>query len=538
MELRETARKWALKNAFDHGKAQANALVGKVIGEFPEAKKDIQALKKMLDEVAEEVNSLSKEELEKEVSGFVFEEKKQREDLPEIKIKQANTRVAPNPSGFLHIGHAKAFVLCDEYAKRYKGQLILRLEDTDPKIKKPLPEAYDAIPEDAKWLGCNIAKKVIQSERLPIYYKHAEELIKKGHAYVCSCAATELQKNRADGKECGCRKQTPGQALREWHGMLLSTKEGRAVLRIKTDMQHPNASVRDWPAMRIVVADHPRVGKKFRVWPLYNFSCALDDHLLGITLVLRGKEHEMNAEKQKYIYDYFGWTEPMFLEYGLLKVEGAMAHKSDIIKGIKEGRFSGWDDVRLPTLRALRKRGIQPEAIRKYMISLGVKPTDSMLDWDILYKMNKQLLQGSDHYYFVAEPVELETGLEEKIVELQKNPEEKRVVAVKSKVFISKKDFDEFEGKTVRLKDLANVELPSGKLSRNQTDHSFPKVQWVCEPAVKVKVLKPDGSIEEGLAEEGVGKLKEGSVVQFERYGFCRFDRDEDGFRIFYYAHA
>ncbi|MBI5226859.1 glutamate--tRNA ligase [Candidatus Micrarchaeota archaeon] len=554
MDIEASSRKWALKNRKDHGTAQAGALIGKVIGEVPDAKKDVAGLKAVLEKIAAEVNALSAEAVDAELSAFTFEApKSEREGLPPLNIERVITRVAPNPSGFLHIGHAKNLILCDEYAKRYKGQLSLRLEDTDPKTKKPLPDAYTAIPEDAKWLGCIISRIVVQSERISIYYEHAEKLIQAGHAYVCSCIPEKLQKNRSDGVACGCRDQTPVQALREWKSMLLTTKEGKAVLRIKTDMSHPNASMRDWPAMRIVEEAHPRVGTIYRVWPLYNFAAAVDDHLMGITFVLRGKEHELNADKQQYIYDYFGWKAPLTLEYGLLHIEGAMAHKSDIIRGIKEGLYSGWDDVRLPTLRALRKRGLQPEALRRYMISLGVKPTDSTLDWDILYRNNRELLASAPHFYFVEEPVALDVkgldahvaahGPQSKTLVLPLYPgapdDQKRHLLVSSALLIAKKDAEENAGKVVRLKDLVNIDLSSNAVSPNQDHKGVQKIQWVSATgAVAVKVVREDGSEHVGRAEAGVGELKIGTVVQFERYGYARYDHDEkDGTKLFYYAH-
>lgn len=540
MDLETVARKWALKNKADHGQAQVGALIGKVIGEVPSAKADVAELKTLLEKVCQDVNALSDDQAQNELSQFQFQTPKpgREEGLPDVPIARVITRVAPNPSGFLHIGHAKNLVLCDEYAKKTGGQLMLRLEDTDPKTKKPMPQAYTAIPEDAAWLECTITKTVIQSERLPIYYEHAEKLIEKGHAYVCSCIPEKLQKNRSQAKACGCRSQTPTQALREWKDMLARTKEGKAVLRIKTDMQHENASLRDWPAMRILEGNHPRVGKKYRVWPLYNFAAAIDDHLMGVNLVLRGKEHELNAEKQRYVYDYFQWKPPHTLEYGLLHIEGAMSHKSDIIKGIAEGKYSGWDDVRLPTLRALRKRGIQPKAIRKYMIALGIKPRDSTLDWNILYTYNKELLKDAPHFFFVENPTALETDLSEQTLHFPVHPgsTQTRDVPVTPTAYIAKKDFDAHTG-TVRLKDLANVDLPSGKKSGDQDHKGKPKIQWVPKNAVPVTVIEPDGSSHEGLAEPAASTLTPGTVVQFERYGFARFDRDENNKKVFYFAH-
>ncbi|MDP2717368.1 MAG: glutamate--tRNA ligase family protein, partial [Candidatus Micrarchaeota archaeon] len=388
---------------------------------------------------------------------------------------------------------------------------------------------------DARWLECNISRIVIQSERMPIYYEHAEKLIASGHAYVCSCIPDILQKNREKGIACGCRNQTPIQAAREFRDMQLRSKEGKAVLRIKTDMAHPNASVRDFPLMRIVEGEHPRVGKRYRVWPLYNFAAAIDDHLLGMTLVLRGKEHELNAQKQQYIYDAFGWTPPYIVEYGLLKVESAMAHKSDILRGIAEGKFTGWDDIRLPTLGALRRRGIQPGAIRRYMIQLGIKPRDSKLDWDILYRYNKELLADAPHLFFVENPAAIKTGVTQD-VELSAGSQ-KRTVNVNGAVLIAKNDFDANTNATVRLKDFCNVDLPAGAKSADQTHAGKPKIQWVPAPGVPVKILHADGSVHEGVAEATVADLKEGTVVQFERYGFARYDHEENGVKIFYYAH-
>ncbi len=535
MDIEPTARKWALKNRADHGSAQAAALIGKVIGEIPSAKSDMALLKKTLEKVAADVNALSDAELSEELSGHAFEKKTEREGLPDLPIQKAVTRVAPNPSGLLHIGHAKNLILCDEYVKKYGGQLILRLEDTDPVTKKPLLEAYAAIPADAKWLACNIGRIVIQSERIPIYYEHAEKLIAAGHAYVCACIPEILQKNREKGIACGCRKQTPVQTAREFRDMQLRTKQGKAVLRIKTDMAHPNASVRDFPIMRIAEGDHPRVGKRYRVWPLYNFAAAIDDHLLGITLVLRGKEHELNAQKQQYIYDYFGWTPPHIVEYGLLKVESAMAHKSDIIRGIAEGKFTGWDDIRLPTLGALRRRGIQPGAIRRYMIQLGIKPRDSKLDWDILYRYNKELLADAPHFFFVENPVQIQTGATESVT--LSAGTRGRAVQVNDTVLIAQSDADANPNATVRLKDFINVDLPSGKKSEDQSHAGKAKIQWVAAPGIPMKILHADGSTHEGVAEAGVSALVAGDVVQFERYGFARYDHDENGIGFFYFAH-
>jgi len=287
--LEKVIRKHALKNAFDYGKAQAGAVVAKTVAEAPEAKKDMKATMKLVAEIVAEVNKLPKKQVEAEVAEYEFPEKKQREGLPDLDWvkpgEPVNTRIAPNPSGYAHMGHAKQAVLNDEYAKKYSGKFWLRFEDTDPRTKKPVPEFYKLIEEDLKWLGCDIYKTVKQSECMDSYYAYAEQLLKEGKAYVCVCPKEEMQDNRMKGKACACRKQTPAQALAEWRKMLDGTyKEEKAVARIKTSMEHPNSSIRDWVMFRIIDAAHPVTGTKYRVWPLYNFAAAVDDHEMQINL--------------------------------------------------------------------------------------------------------------------------------------------------------------------------------------------------------------------------------------------------------------
>ena len=193
----------------------------------------------------------------------------------------------------------------------------------------------------------------------------------------------------------------------------------------------------------------------------------------------------------------------------------------------------------------MRKRGLQPEAIRRYMIQLGIKPTDSTLDWTILYKYNREALPSAPHYYFVEDPVALPVaGLEAKTLELPLFPgaaeDQTRAIAVSSDVFISKKDAGENAGKVVRLKDLSNVDLSRNAVAENQDHKGVQKIQWVPQQgAVAVKIVKEDGTEHFGVAEPAVVQLKAGTVVQFERYGYARYDSDgHDGVKLFYFAHA
>ncbi len=394
--ITEAARKFALKNAHDYGKAESGIVLNKIFAEVPDAKSlGFKDLKKIIDKVVGEVNALSKEEIEVEVGKYTFPEHEQREGLPDLQWAgpgtAVNTRFAPNPSGYLTIGHSKVAILCDEYSKKYPGKFFLRFEDTDPRTKEPNVEAYRLIVEDLEWLECSIAGVFKQSERLEIYYKYAEQLIGSGHAYVCTCPRELMQKNKREGISCACRGSAPAENMKKWKSMHSTSKEGEAVLRMKTDMQHPNPSVRDWPMFRIIDKSHPITGSKYRVWPLYNFSVVIDDHEMAVNLVIRGKEHEMNSVKQKYLYDALGWEQPHTLDIGLLIASHDFPHKSDIRKAIQDGRLSGWDDPRAPTIAGLRKKGILPAALREYVVNSGIGKNDSHLDMRKLESINRRL---------------------------------------------------------------------------------------------------------------------------------------------------
>ena len=203
IELRELIRKAALLNAVSHeGKAQAGALVGKVLGERQDLRSKVKELSAVINAVVNEVNSLSITEqktiVEEKWPETQKKEKAEEKRLPPLsnadKYPQIVTRFSPNPDCVLHMGSARAILLSHEYARIYNGKFILRFEDTDPKIKRPSLEFYDSIRQDLKWLGCKVDEEYIQSDRLPIYYEYTERLVRDGNAYVCECPTEEFRK--------------------------------------------------------------------------------------------------------------------------------------------------------------------------------------------------------------------------------------------------------------------------------------------------------------------------------------------------------
>ncbi len=562
-EAREIIRKMVLLNALRYnGKAAKKPVLRKLLGEHPHFRGRIKEVTAIITEIVQEINSLTLEKQRKvleekwpeALTEKKTEETKQLPPLPNVKkYEKVVTRFSPNPDFVLHLGSARAIILSHDYAKIYNGIFILRFEDTDSKTKKPKLEFYEAIREDLKWLGCKWDSEFIQSDRLPIYYRHAEDIIKKGMAYVCKCEREAFQEKTKKCQSCPCRILSVDKNLLRWKRMLDGTySEGEAVVRIRTDLAHPNPAVRDWPALRIINTKefpHPRVGSKYRVWPLYNFSTAVDDHLMGVTHIIRGKEHLTNQARQKYLYKHFGWEYPETIHYGRLKIPGASLSKSEILKGLAGGDYKHWDDPRLATLVALRRRGITPEAIHSLMIDVGPKAADVVLSWKNLYAHNrKQIDSNAKRYFFVHDPVtiEIKNVPHAFTAEIPFHPDFPEKGFRYSKVtpsngeaafLISKGDIDTLKNnQTVRLMGLFNFRVKQveksfieatflGESYEEAKKIGAPLIHWIpVDSGVPCEVVMPDASMKEGLAEEACRALKPNDIVQFQRFGFVRVD--------------
>jgi len=547
-KIREAALRWALVNATDHdGRANPKAVMGKLMAESPELRSKVKELSRTIEQVVAEVNKLSREEQLLRLRDFEPVEKpapEERLGLPELpdieKYPEVVTRFAPNPNGPLHIGHVRAALLSYEYADKYNGKFILRFEDTNP--ENAMLEMYDMIREDLRWLGISWSEEYVQSDRLKLYYECAEQLLAAGDAYVCTCDVMSFRRLRDKGEACGCRDLQPSEQLRRWQAMLAGEyPEGAAVVRVKTDLKHPNPAVRDWPALRVVTAPHPRVGKRYRVWPLYNFSVSIDDHEMGVTHVIRGKEHVVNELRQRLLYEHLGWPYPTAVQYGRLTIGGAVLSKTQTMRGIKSGEISGYDDPLLGTIAALRRRGFLPETIKQVILDVGPTPVDSALSWETMAAYNRRLIDArANRYFFVPDAVEMQAAGAPRManVRLRKHPGHpergERVLPLSYEgdaltVYIPRADVKLLHGGEVfRLKDFMNVQLvsldPLKAKFHSREVMDVPKLQWVSAEAVEVEVIKPDGSRECGLAEPAVSNLSVGETVQFERYGFVRVD--------------
>ena len=531
---------YALENAINHEKAIVSSVLPKLF-QHGLKKEEIKEIMPEINKIVSEVNSMSVEnrklkflDYEKYLKEKPIEEKGLK-DLPNIekfKGKKMVFRVAPFPSGGLHIGNTKTFLLNALYAEKYKAKLLLVIDDTIGSEEKQITkEAYKLIPDALKWLKVKFQKPIYyKSDRLKIYYKYAEELIQKGKAYVCGCSQEELRQNRVEMKECPCR-QFPLKIQMERWKLMFKSNPGQFVLRLKTSMQHPNPAFRDRVLCRISDRKHPRVGNKYRVWPMLEFSWAVDDHLLGVTHIIRGKELMIEGEMQKYIWDIFKWKYPELIYVGLVKLDGVEGKlsKSKAQKEVSSGEYTGWDDPRTWSVQSLRRRGILAESIREFVEEIGLNQNDISVPIDSIYSINRRKLdKQADRYSFVENPVKISVKNSPKInsLKVKIHPEKNKLKEVKvgKDIFVSLKDFDKCKGKEVRLMHLFNVKLDKiSQFTSLENKSEISKLQWVSDFA-DVKIRMPNGFYVSGLAESNIKKLKKGEIIQFERFGFCRYD--------------
>jgi len=549
----------SLQNAVKHGGVpQAGAVIGMVMGAHPELRSQAKEVSALAKEAIADVAALSAAErvttLQARAPAMyeaIFAKHEHKKALPDLEGSEKGVvmRFAPNPSGPLHIGHARAAVLNDIYVKQYGGRYILRIEDTDP--KRVDPEAYEMVKEDIRWMGLGITETVTQSERLPIYYDLCTELIKRGGAYVCTCDNEYFKELKQAKKACPCRGKSVEENLALWQKMLdHGFKEGEASVRIKTDLNHADPAVRDFPAFRILDAPpHPKV--KAHVYPLMNFSVVADDHLLGVTHVIRGKDHIANTRRQRFIYDHFGWKVPVYRHYGRMGIEGVVLSTSQMRLGINEGKYTGWDDIRLGTLRALARRGILPDAVRNAMVAIGIGDVDISFSWDNLYSENRKLVDPvANRYFFVPDPISITIeGAAPHAAHAMLHPSDAargtRTLQFEGSVLVPREEIAEGT-EMIRLKDLFNVRISwnngtptftyAGESLADARAAKAHIVQWLpVDSATPCTLVTQEGEIK-GMCEPNVSS-ELGKVVQFERVAFAKIDATDPTGIVAYFTH-
>lgn len=395
-ELKKKARAYALKNALAYdGTARPGSVISALFNEGLK-KSEVKKYSKKINDIVSEVNKLSLEEQKNEFSKLEREisHREGREGLPELpdaKKGKVIMRFAPSASGPFHIGHALTGSLSFLFIKKYRGKFYVRIEDTNP--ENIYPEAYEMIKKESDWLFDGIAEIVVQSDRMKIYYDYAEKLLKKKAAYVCTCSQEKFKEYVDNKIECPCRRLNIKDNINRWKRMLGINKpifkEGEAVLRFKSGMRDKNPAMRDFPLARINLEKHVRQGNRYRVWPLMNLAVAADDIDMKMTHIIRAKDHRDNAERQKRIYLALGLKGrvPWAGFLGRIKFKDMELSTTKMRQAIEAGKYSGWDDKRLPTIASLKKKGYKPSAFWKFAERIGLSENDKVMDREEFFKL-------------------------------------------------------------------------------------------------------------------------------------------------------
>ncbi|MGB9002595.1 MAG: glutamate--tRNA ligase [Nitrosotalea sp.] len=555
-EVRKTIRGIALLNASEHnGKTRNDAVISKVLGSRPELRGKTKEVMPIISEIVNEVNTLSlpiqKLELESKFPELLIAKPKQdRDGLPPLDgVEQGKivTRFPPEPNGYPHIGHAKAAIIDEEYARMYGGKLIFRFDDTNP--EKERLEYYAAIKVGLDWLGIKYDHVKNTSDDMELIYKKAEEIIQSGNAYVCTCNKETISKNRREMLSCKCSSGDLSQNTKRWNDMFKKYKPGEAIVRFRGDMHSENTAMRDPTLLRIIDEPHPIHKDKYRIWPNYDFAVAIEDSIDGVTHAFRTKEYELRNELYYTILDKLKMRKPKVLEFSRLEFDGMPVSKRILKPLVEEGKVSGYDDPRLPTLEAMRRRGIVPEAIRKFVLSLSFTKSDTLAPFETLESFNRKIVDPTSIRLFITtDPAKLtvkNNNLTE--IDVSNHPQKdmgKRKIQVDGSFYISGDDAKSLKvGDEVRLLELYNIRITKVgiDIEADMTDNSFkpqiPKIQWVPrQNVVKIEVLIPkilfvneqfnENSLEikQAFTERHYLELNVGTEIQFVRYGYCRKD--------------
>ncbi|MCV0412068.1 glutamate--tRNA ligase [Nitrosarchaeum sp.] len=555
-EAKKEIRKIALQNAFEHeGKTQDKIVLAKILGTKPEFRTRVKEISEEIKTIVSEINQLSFEEQKKIIEEnfpdilIPKEKTEEREGLPPLKNAENGkviTRFPPEPNGYPHIGHAKAAIINAEYAKMYGGKFILRMDDTNPEAERM--EYHAAIKVGLDWLGIKFDVIKNTSDDMEIFYEKGIELINSGKAYVCTCKREDISENRRERIACKCSREDIKQSNKGWEKMFGKFKPGDAIVRFRGDMKADNAVMRDPVLFRIIEEKHYTLGNKYRVWPSYDFAVAIEDSIDGVTHAFRSKEFELRKELIDAILDALNMRKPYQDFFSRLEFKGMPISKRILKPLIEEGKVSWYDDPRLPTLESLRRRGIKPEAIKKFILSLGLTKANTLAPFDALESFNRKFVDAdSIRLFMVSKPKKLTIKkLPFSFVEIANHPIKnmgKRKINIDENFYISGEDVENMKGTQIRLLGLGNIKISKnngellGEFTEGESNSDIQKIQWIPQKdAHMIKILIPkqlfidekfnEDSLEEleVYTEPHYLELKDGEEIQFVRFGYCRKD--------------
>ncbi len=428
------------------------------------------------------------------------------EDLENNKNEgRVHTRFPPEPNGYLHIGHAKSICLNFGLAEEFSGLCNLRFDDTNP--VKEEEEYIRSIQEDIRWLGFDWEDRLFYaSDYFDTLYEYALKLIKDGKAYVDDLSADEIREYRGTltkpGKESPFRKRSIEENLSLFERMKAGEfKNGEKVLRAKIDMASPNLNMRDPVMYRILHAAHHRTGKKWCIYPMYDWAHGQSDSIEGITHSLCTLEFEDHRPLYDWFVENLGIHAPQQIEFARLDMNYTLLSKRKLLRLVKEGFVSGWDDPRMPTLSGIRRRGYTPESIRDFCERIGVAKSNSVVDISLLeHCLREDLNKRAPRVMAVLRPLKviIENYLENKMEELEaeNNPEDAsagtRKLPFSREIYIEQDDFREdpprkffrlAPGQEVRLKHAYIIKCE--KVIKDSKSGEVTEIHCSYDPATK-----------------------------------------------------
>ena len=492
------------------------------------------------------------ETAEKEVESKNFIELEIDKDLAEGVYDHVQTRFPPEPNGYLHIGHAKSILLNYGLAKKYGGKFNLRFDDTNPTKEKT--EFVESIIEDVKWLGADFEDRLFfASNYFEQMYECAVLLIKKGKAYVCDLSAEEIKEYRGDynrpGKDSPYRNRSVEENLKLFEEMKEGKyKDGEKVLRAKIDMSSPNINMRDPVIYRVAHMSHHNTGDQWCIYPMYDFAHPIEDAIEHITHSICTLEFEDHRPLYDWVVRECEFVHPpRQIEFAKLYLTNVVTGKRYIKKLVEDGIVDGWDDPRLVSIAALRRRGYTPESIRRFVEMVGVSKANSSVDYAMLeYCIREDLKLKKPRLMAVLDPVKLviDNYPEGQVEELEipnnlENPElGSRKVPFSREVYIEREDFMEnppkkyfrmFPGNEVRLMgayfvkctgcekdENGNVTVVHGTYDpETKSGSGFEgrkvkgTIHWVAVPTAKQVEVR----LYENIVDEEKGKLNEDGTL-------------------------
>ena len=573
-DVERAAEKHALLNAVKHeSDAEVGAVMGPLMGENPEFREHADDVPGVVGQVVSEVNRTDPgkrrarlEAVAPEALEALEADAEETGPLPELPNVEADDevrmRAAPNPNGPWHLGNARMGAVLGTYREMYDGHLIVRFDDTDPETKRPDLDAYDAILRDLAYLGFEPDTVIRASDRLETYYEHARELIEAGGAYACACPQEQFSELKRAGEACDHRDRSAAESLSIFEAMVDGEYDpGETVLRVRTDIEHRNPALRDWVAFRTIDTPHPReAAADYRCWPMLDFQSGVDDHLTGVTHIVRGIDLQDSAKRQRFVYDYFDWEYPEVVHWGHVRTEeyDVPMSTSSIKERVDAGDLDGWDDPRAPTVASVRRRGIRGEALTRALTALGTSTSNVDLSMSAVYAENRDLIDdAADRHFLVRDTAEgdAEDGggaVERRVVDGPEtgtppvHPEHeergRRELPVSDGVLVESRDLPA-NGERVWLKGLGCVRHTSDAFRFESRDLDLVRdgevsvVHWVpADRPRRVRLRTPDGDVK-GYAETTLRDDAVGDLVQFERVGYGRVDAQAEDHTVVYYAH-